>query len=389
MILYILTFVACLFADNVKQKSFKILLRIWLYIFLCFGYTVGSDWRNYEIMYTYTFDELQIFNPLYFLFNCLSSFCSYIGIDFWLYTGVCKCIFLSVVIYVIKQFTRKIFFVIALLLPAMLLFFLIEGPFKFMLAMILMLCGFCCLLKKKKTQFWLLSFTSVFVHFAAAVISILIFFLYTYKEKICKARFLYLFIFLLASTIISTFLSFFTTLSSTLNALLPLLQNKIEGYEVVSTENWLTLGSLVNYMLFFILYYTRRRILSIPKGDYLYAGAILARIMFGVCLVIPTGFRFNLFYELLSIIALSTICINSVNDIHFPIVKFRKIAVVIIIFYYSYNYVKTIWGAYQYLPYTNSIPYILQGTSGDNYSKRSDLGFDNYYERTGKRIDRE
>ena len=387
MFIYILTFIICLFADKAKSPAFKKVFICWLYIFLCFGYTVGSDWRQYEPDYVFSFSELQSARPLYVLFNFISSTFHELGVDFWLYTGLFKCLFLYAVIQVIKLFTDKVFFVLGMLLPSVFLFMLIDGPFKFMMAVTLLLFGFRALLHNKKVTFGIFVFCSVFMHFAAGIIALLIFLVHVLKDKIKNASFSVLFILLIALTIISTSLSFFTSLTSYFALIVPILEGKVEAYEVESTAGWLTPGSLINYLFFFIVYYCKPRILKLPYGEYIYAASIFKFMLFGLLLIIPTGFRFNEFNMILYGIGCAAICVDLTGNI--KKMKFRPIAISLVLFYSAYTFYTGLWNSYCYMPYTNSIPYIISGTSGEKYFERSEKGYANYFERTGREIERD
>ena len=384
MFVYILTFIICLFTDKVKNPTFKKVFICWLYLFLCFGYTVGSDWRQYEYGYLLSFDELQTIRPLYVLFNFISSTFHELGIDFWLYTGLFKCFFLYAVIQVIKLFTDKVFFVLGLLLPSVFLFMLINGPFKFMMAVTLLLFGFRALLHNRKGIFGILVLCSVFIHFTAGILALFIFLIHMLKNRIKNASFFILFILLISLTIVSTSLSFFTSLTSFFVLFVPILEGKAESYGVESTAGWLTLGSLINYFSFFVVYYCKPRILKLPYGEYIYAASIFKFMLFGFLLIIPTGFRFNEFNMILYGIGCASICINLTDNV--KSLRFRPIAVCFIMSYSAYSLCTGLWNTYLYIPYTNSIPYIVTGTSGDNFFERSEKGYANYFERTGQEI---
>lgn len=387
MLVYLITFAICLFADKVKNSAFKNLFLCWLSIFLCFGYTVGSDWRQYELDYLLDFNELQKLRSLYILFNFISSLFYDFGVDFWLYTGVFKCLFLYAVIQVVKLFTDKIFFVLGLLMPSVLLFMLIDGPFKFMMAMTLILFGFKALVCSHKFVFWALSISAIFIHFTAGIFVLIIYLIYILKDKMKNANFYILFALLICSTIVSTSLSFFTSLSSSLAMFIPLLEGKTEAYAVDTTTGWLTLGNIVNYVFFFIIYYSKSRILQLPRGEYIYTASMFKVILFGVFLIIPTGFRLNLFNNILFEIACASICVNLYYK---PIIlKYRPLLLCVIISYSLYTLNNKIWNSYLYLPYTNSIPYILNNTSGRDYFKRSQRGYVDYFERTGREIEKD
>lgn len=385
MALYLVTFFLCFIVDRINSKIFKRLFLIWLYVFFCFGYTVGSDWRTYELCYSLPIEEN---NSIYILYNIITA-CAYrLGIDFWLYTGIIKCIFLYSLISVIKIFSNKIYCVLGLMMPSVLLFLLIDCPFKFMMALILLLFGFKFLIYRKLKYFIVVSVFASCIHFVSIFISILLLLVYFLKDFIVNIKFFILFLMLLLSTIISTSLSFFSTLSSTLADIVPLLEGKVESYSVETTAGWLTLGNVVNYIFFVFLYFSKGRILAMPYGSYLFSGAIMSKLLFGILLIIPSGFRFNIFNLILYSIALSAASFKMVfyKSTRYDI---RQIVLIFTCIYSSYILTHTVYTSYVYLPYTNSIPRILSGTSGENYHERSALGVDEYYKRTGKIFQKE
>lgn len=388
MVLYLITFFLCFIFDSVKDKRLKQLFLIWLFLFFCFGYTVGADWRQYEILYTRSFEESLAHRNLYILYDFINSIIYELGIDFWLYSGIVKCLFFYYLICIIKIFTNRIYCVIGLMIPAILMFMLIDCPFKFMMAMILVLAGLRYFLERKWLLFIFITFVATFIHFAIPIISLLLFFIYLFKDFISKLNVITILVIFFCSVIISTSFSFFSSLTTIFSYLIPILEGKTESYGVESTAGWLVLGNLISFLFLFLICISRRRILSMPNGNLLFACAVASKILFPILLIIPTGFRFNMLNNILYIIAISSACFN-LNSSFFFRFKYREIVLFITISYSLYSYVKDIWTGYSYLPYTNSIPYIILGNSGDNFNERSELGYKNYYLRTGQPFERD
>ena len=67
-----------------RRKEFYYVYILVLTIFFCFGYTTGSDWRNYELMYesvgTELFEKTYIIEPGYYYYML---FFKSIGFSFW------------------------------------------------------------------------------------------------------------------------------------------------------------------------------------------------------------------------------------------------------------------------------------------------------------------
>ena len=385
MLLYLFFFISGLFVDKINNLWIHRIFLFCLYVFFCFGYTTGSDWRTHELSYDDTLVERNSssYSSLYVLYNTVTSFFSSIGMDFWLYTGLCKCVFLYSVIIVIKLFVKKYFAILSIMLSSCLLFMLIDCPFKFMIALTFILFGFRNLVQNKYVSSFILLGLSLFMHFAAFVVVAFLLLGFLWRDVIPKMNFFGLFMLLFFSIVLSTSLSMFTSLTSMLSIVFPVLEQKLNVYSVESTKGWVTLGTLVNVMVFCIVYYAKNYILRLANGNSLYSMAILYTLLFPICLIIPTGFRFNMFNCIICTIAVGIVCFGLLGAT-FVKLKYRPLLLVIMILYYSYGYVRKIDTGYVYLPYTNSIPYILNGTSRDNYYGRAKLGYDNYFQRKGK-----
>lgn len=80
MFIYIITFLLGILLDSFRvNKNIKIVFIIWLYIFLCFGYMTGSDWRAYELQYQsadYYYYNATYEKGFYTLFYFLKLFIS-------------------------------------------------------------------------------------------------------------------------------------------------------------------------------------------------------------------------------------------------------------------------------------------------------------------------
>ena len=384
MCLYVFFFIVSLFADKIKSTLFRKIFLLCFYLFFCFGYTTGSDWRAYELDYVGDFAEVYS-RPsanLYVLYNAITTFFAYIGVDFWLYTGLCKCVFLYAVISVIKLFTPKYFAILAILLPSNLLFMLVDCPFKFMMALTFILFAFKSLIKGAKTKAIVLFGLSLFVHFATFGVVAFLILGWLCRKVILRMKVVALLILLAFFMALSTSLTMFTSLTSTLSSFIPIMEQKLISYSVESVDGWFTLGTLMNVFIFCILCYSRNYILQLPHGDYLFPLSILYGLLFPICLIIPTGFRLNMFNMIMCEIAIGAVCFKLLSP-SFVKLRFRPIIFVIMLLYYSYSYINDIDGHYVYLPYSNSIPYIVNGTSADNYYNRSKVGYNNYLKRKG------
>ena len=149
MILYLITFLLCFLLDSKKIRSNSkayIFFSLWMFCFLCFGYMCGSDWRQYERDYTQElFDDYEIGSYLvFYLFKTLN-------VDFWLFTGLFKILYLTALLSLASQFTDKKWTVIGFeFIIGSLLYMMISGPFRFMLATTMALFAIVFYLKKHR-----------------------------------------------------------------------------------------------------------------------------------------------------------------------------------------------------------------------------------------------
>lgn len=388
MLLYLITFILCFLVDYSNNNLLKKIYTVWLYVFLCFGYTVGSDWRNYELSYGLSFYELQHKYQLSILYNILTSLFNKLGVSFWLYTGIFKCLFLYSVISTIRIFTNRVFSAIAFALPSYLLFMLIDCPFRFMIGLAFLLFAFRYSVYGRIKLSIILILFGALTHFAVGIVGVLMLILFLIKNIISQMSSLLLLMLLLTSTVLSMSLTTFSYLTDVLIAVLPILESRaMIYYAVESTEGWLTLGTLMNVFLFCVLLSARSYLLKIPYGNYLFSGAIFGKILFPMLLIIPTGFRFNMLFSILSAIAITAVSFTSSNLTTVKY-KYRQIVLCVTLLFNIYSYSDSIYNHYVYLPYTNSIPHLLIGDSDDNYGERSRFGYESYYRRTGKSYNR-
>ena len=384
MLLYLITFILCFLVDYSNNNLLKKIYIVWLYVFLCFGYTVGSDWRNYELSYGLSFYELQHKYQLSILYNILTSLFNKLGVSFWLYTGIFKCLFLYSVISTIRIFTNRVFSAIAFALPSCLLFMLIDCPFRFMIGLAFLLFAFRYLVYGRIKLSIILILFGALTHFAVGIVSVLMLVLFLIKNIVSQVSSFWLLVLLFISTVLSMSLSTFSYLAETLTVLLPILEDRATIYYAVeSTDGWMTLGTIMNIFLFCVFLSARRYLLKLPYGNYMFAGAVLEKVLFPLLLIIPTGFRFNMLFSILSSIAIASICFASANLTTVKY-KYRPIVLCVMLLFNIYSYCGSVYNHFVYLPYTNSIPHLLVGDSDENYEERSRRGYESYYRRIGK-----
>ena len=371
MWVYILTFVLGLYVDQLspkKCKNIRILFIGWLFIFLCFSYTNGSDWRSYELGYeegylTYAL-MLQDLG-----FVALMNFFRLIFEDFWITLGLLKCIYLYSCIRILQKFTSHWITSLVMMLPLSLMFMLIDNPLRFMVAMIFVNFAMLQLIGSKYIYTIILSLFALSCHSVSLLCIMLIPFVkYDLISKYKSTTLIVMYIFILL-------------LSSSLDNMLQLqrltaniLANYLgreglgEHYEMENTESLFTLGTLINFILFCIILKNKKLLITIDKK--IFSSSVLYFYIFNISHVFPGGHRIR--------IILTFFCCISYAIIMFKAKMYRIILVPL----FCGMLMKNIWVTYSYIPYTNSIPYIV--TSHKSYSERFELNLINYKKRTGR-----
>ena len=376
ILLYLLTFSIGLLleykqVDN-RHVSVK-LYTIWLYVFLCFGYMTGSDWRAYEVRYY----AIESYEPLTdFLFYYIQLFFSGFIKDYWVFCGVAKCIYLYSTIKLIKEVTPYWKSTVAFLIPGTLVFMLIQNPLRFMFACILINYAVSFWLKKKYIEALLVFIPTLFIHASCIAYIVLIpaLSIVKYINKINDIVLLVLFIGVLYITSNQAIIqSMFESAIGQAMTFSDGLDKFTDFYSVENVDTFFTIGSLLQIVFFGIILVSKRFFFkSGPNGVYLYGGAIYYLFLAKLFLVIPNGFRLAIPFSFFFACCLSMFLMN----------HSKKILSSFFILYFSLSFTLSLWTNFDLIPYSNSIPYITFGHKP--YNERNNYNLKCYKERTGK-----
>lgn len=423
LFIYIVTIIWGLFLDYLiysnpgkysdkRINSLRRFYLLWLYVFLCFGYMTGSDWRNYELTYKYG-DRIDRFlsEPIsWFIF----TFFPKIIPDFVLFMGVVKCFYLFSVYRLVSTITGCWVSALALLIPFKLSFMLIQNPFRFMIALIFVNFAFRYYYlyfvdpnrNKTKTAMAVLGLTlvSVFVH-NSCVVFLPLLLVSLVSPHICKINTFFLFVLYIVFSVFTSNLSFINELKE--NAIF-IVQNYMEmsdyaSYESEDNEAIWSVGNLLRFLFFFFILRSRNQICGLYKnGTIVYGFAILYLFFSRFLILIPTGFRltlpFMVFYVVViiymwmykqkfkEILSLSSNTSVDNDSISWRLMRlgshpYISLFAIIIITYSFSSFGKKAWTSYDILPYSNSIPYFVVGHK--TYEERSQKNMDAYQIRLG------
>ena len=371
IIIYIVTVFIGLRIDqsNSNKKSCK-LYEIWLYIFLCFGYMTGSDWRGYEI--EYGIHPTQISSVGEYGFYCLYYVISTIIPDYWVAVGLMKCIYLYSLLQLFKRLSSNYLSLLALSLPIFTCFILIDNPLRFMCALVFVNISTIKLIKKKYIASLLFIILSFFFH-NTAVFFVLLFPAVLYAPKIAKVNgivLIFLFVIVLYITsnmsniqsIVALFMRYTNMLD--IKDYTHYLDRNTDG------QNFFSVGSFIQILYFVLIVISKNSVIKKNVNGELVSGlAIFYMFLQRFTLMIPTGFRltipFAIFY-CLYIVMLKTS---------------RKYIYYFFLFIILFQFGRKLYSSYLYIPYTNSIPYII--TEHKSYNDRYFYNYTKYRERFG------
>lgn len=371
---------------NSVSKQSRYIYILWLYVFLCFGYMTGSDWFLYEMVYS----DFDTYSSRYerepgswFLFKTMPHLIS----DFWIFTAFLKCIYLYSFVFLTSKITDSFFSVIALSIPCVLAFMLIQNPFRFMIAQIFINFAIFFIyanitktypMKNQIVKAVLLLIMACFFHNTSVIYFVLLplFFISPY---IYKANSIVLFVLYVGVTFLVSNLSFITEMLEQVVFVASQftdMKDYASSYSPEDDSAFFTIGNLFNFIMFLLFLVSRSSVIKkYSNGKVVYGIAIIYCFLSRILILIPTGFRlalpFAVFY------ALCIIYMIRCNS--------KKLIGLFMITYILLAFTKKLWTVYDMIPYSNSIPYIVTGHLP--YDERCNYNINEYYMRTGETLE--
>lgn len=378
ILLYVFTVFLCFAVDSkLKNPTIKKLCIAWIFIFFCFGYMTGSDWRQYERDYEndyYEWYTLRLEYGSYYVFKFFKN----IGCDFWLFTGLFKILYLLSVISLSSYFTDKRWSVVGMYaIVDVFLFIIIECPFRFMLSLTAINFALLLYMKRRFVYAFLLLLISITFHssFIICVVLLLIGLISKNKiqnvnNKILIPAYIVVYILILGTPLFDFIYS----------DLVPLLgQTELANhYNNEDIGNLWSLGNLRMFVYFILIVLFKSETLAMKRGDLIYPMALMASFLFPIMKCIPVGQRLLIPLNIFSVLLFTQILLNyTINDT-------RKIVFKTVFIISIMTSIVNIYNSYMYIPYSNSIPYIINGHKP--LGERSIYNIIEYQKRTGKTI---
>ncbi len=376
---YFIIFILCLSLDNIsiENKGIRYFLIFVLYTFLCFGYMTGSDWRDYELF----FYGSSIFDSQYiekeWLFVYLIHFLSKIIPDFWLVSGMLKILLLHSILCFFSVFTKQKYFALAITYSmGSLLFLIISYPMRFACTLTLIFYAIYIFYKynNRIIPIILLGLSPFFHKAVLVVVLILLTFplnKYFYRINRWILYGMYVFILVISSNVV--------VYDFIYNSVLPFLSldSYTEWYALKENETIPFLGTFVRLFFFAIILYHKNIILNTKNGKVIYYFTCLSYLIEPFYWFIPTAFRINILFSMFATVSIAYILVKNIhvkNQFYLRSVCLLLMSIILL---------KSIYTSYAYIPYSNSIPYILTGNHLD-YNYRSNYNIIEYEKRIGQ-----
>lgn len=341
-------FLLCLLKNN--NKHIIRLFIISLTFILCFGYTTGSDWRNYEMVYS----KLEVtdiwsnmvFEPGYMLYMSLFKI---LNVDFWIFWCLTKCLLFGGLIYTLHKndFNHKMF-ALTFWLGLFGYYLFIDNPMRNLIAMTIFLFAITNFLNGQKWLSIVLIIIAISFHITAIILPLYIKFL---TKKISKTKWISLFVafnFLLASRELLHYFAEFAF------GQIPYLQTKIYTYFIDTEENTklFSFGFIVNTIFFILMIYKYNYVPENRFKLFSYNAAILFTCIYRLTLTLDIIARFQYYLYIFYVIGLLILYDNVKRN---PKIILGTIYFLMTI-YFSYS---KITKDSRYIPYTNYIVFSL------------------------------
>lgn len=353
--IYLLTFLLCLVADKmkVKHRTCYLLIIIWLYAFLCFGYMTGSDWRAYELMYNEN-DLTRFIDKGEFGFVWLVDFFKFFIEDFWIFNAFMKIFFLCSLVTFFGFFTTNKYAALGLSFSFHTLFLIIDCPMRFMIGVSFVMLSVKFLLQKRWLIFILFSLFAVLFHLTSLIVSLILIACYLSRAYVLKMSEKILWCIFIFCLVISNTSKVLEGIFSIANSV-PLFEYYTTWYSIENSSDLTLISILKTAFIGTIIIANKQKIINWKYGDYIFSTAFFSLTIGGLFSLIPTGFRLNIVPKYFQVIAILELFFTVVYKYKITPKLLMKYVLLLLFAVLLMREVKSP----KYTPYSNSIYYIL------------------------------
>ena len=332
------------------EKKVELVFLLFLFFFLCFGYTTGSDWRVYESAYEDLNVEniarsLYLFEPGYVLYMAIFKS---LGIEFWSYWCFTKCILLFILIHFIWKYDSSNRMSILVFFVGMFGFYLfIDNPMRNLMAVMVYLLSVDAYLNGKNKLAFVCILIACLFHISAIVLPLYLYFL---TKRISLYKWLCVFLIfnfvLFNSDILYSIVDFAF-------GYIPYVSMKLESYfgNSVNNNSAFSFGFLLN--LFLLIPLVKMKTES-PLEFLIFNSAILFICLYRMTFAVDIFARFQYYLYVFYVIALFKLYRSSS-------LRYRWIWKCVLFAMPIYFTVTKVTSDSRYVPYTNYILYVIDG----------------------------
>ena len=236
---------------------------LFLGFFLCTGYTCGSDWREYEMVYEECDDEfpwlrLAVMEPFYLF---LTFTLNHLGIGFWPFFIVTKLVLFWKIVSMIKRFCNDsyILFAFTFYLGFWGINHFIDPPFRNMIAAFFFMCSIDSILEKNFKKYCIWIFIATMFHYSTILfLPAYFFFTRQFSNKVLIWTFVGINILFISPELI------FSVIASLFD-FIPYVHGKVGFYgtesdNVYGTGKVISVAYLMHCIIFFLLLKYRKHI---------------------------------------------------------------------------------------------------------------------------------
>ena len=353
--IYLLTFLLCLIADKLqaRHRTCYLLIIIWLYAFLCFGYMTGSDWRAYELMYNEE-NLTRFINKGEFGFVWLIDFFKFFIEDFWIFNACMKMFFLYALVTFFGFFTNNKYAALGLSFCFHTLFLVIDCPMRFMIGVSFVILSVKFLLQKRWLIFILFSLFAVLFHLTSLIVSMVLILCYLSRSYVLKMSEIILWCAFILCLAISNSPKILEGIFSIANSV-PLFEYYTTWYSIENSSDLTLISILKTAFIGTIIIANKEKIINWKCGDYIFSTAFFSLTIGGLFSLIPTGFRLNIVPKYFQVIAILELFFTVVYKYKITPKLLMKYVLLLLFAVLLMREVKSP----KYTPYSNSIYYIL------------------------------
>ena len=369
VVLYFIPIVLCavtpFFRELSDNRKWYIFMGVYLWLFLCFGYMTGSDWRVYEEWY-YSLDFNRLFydyyaEPGYYLYMMLFRL---LNVGFWPYFILTKTIIFIVIYRTIFDYCKESGYLTLLyFLPWFGMYLLIDNPMRNCIAIAIFIFSVRYVIEHKFWKFLLCMLLASSFHFSALVI-LLVYPMLNHNIK----SWVYVLLFLLINVLFANRDMVINMMNSTLGRI-PYVQDKIFGYLLLDNEfgkgKLFSLGMVWQIGIFILLICYRDRITSYidgPKGLFVFNAAMFYMLFLRFAMTIEVFVRIQLYFSVFLAIAVGLVLLSFDY-------KSRIIYICVLLMISSYTCMGKLTSSSRYVPYSNIVTYAIKGDF-PSYSER-------------------